>query len=70
MDLTYPADTEQFRAEIRTWLEENLPRGWFDWTFWQYSGTGVVLGVRGKADLNAFYGSAGDWAGWLAARTR
>lgn len=30
MDLTYPADAEAFRIEIRAWLEENLPDGWFD----------------------------------------
>ena len=30
MDLTYPAEAEQFRIEIRGWLEENLPEGWFD----------------------------------------
>jgi alkylation response protein AidB-like acyl-CoA dehydrogenase len=30
MDLTYPAETESFRAEIRAWLEEHLPDGWFD----------------------------------------
>jgi alkylation response protein AidB-like acyl-CoA dehydrogenase len=30
MDLTYPPEAEQFRKEIRTWLEENLPDGWFD----------------------------------------
>ena len=30
MDLTYPADAEEFRTEIRSWLEENLPDGWFD----------------------------------------
>jgi alkylation response protein AidB-like acyl-CoA dehydrogenase len=29
MDLTYPADAEEFRAEIRSWLEQNLPDGWF-----------------------------------------
>jgi alkylation response protein AidB-like acyl-CoA dehydrogenase len=28
MDLTYPPDAESFRAEIRTWLEANLPDGW------------------------------------------
>ncbi len=28
MDLTYPADTEPFRAEIRQWLIDNLPDGW------------------------------------------
>jgi alkylation response protein AidB-like acyl-CoA dehydrogenase len=30
MDLSYPADAEEFRTEIRAWLEENLPAGWFD----------------------------------------
>jgi alkylation response protein AidB-like acyl-CoA dehydrogenase len=30
MDLTYPPDAEEFRAEVRGWLEENLPEGWFD----------------------------------------
>ena len=30
MDLTYPPEAEAFRAEIRAWLEENLPDGWFD----------------------------------------
>src|SRR3954464_5130559 len=30
MDLTYPPEAEQFRAEIRAWLEENLPDGWFE----------------------------------------
>ena len=29
MDLTYPADAEAFRADIRAWLEANLPQGWF-----------------------------------------
>ena len=30
MDLTYPPEAEAFRDEIRAWLEENLPEGWFD----------------------------------------
>ena len=30
MDLTYPPEAETFRKEIRAWLEENLPDGWFD----------------------------------------
>jgi alkylation response protein AidB-like acyl-CoA dehydrogenase len=28
MDLTYPPEAEAFRAEIRQWLEDNLPEGW------------------------------------------
>ena len=30
MELTYPPEAEEFRKEIRAWLEENLPEGWFD----------------------------------------
>ncbi|NNE74600.1 MAG: acyl-CoA dehydrogenase [Acidimicrobiales bacterium] len=30
MDLTYPADAEAFRTEVRAWLHANLPEGWFD----------------------------------------
>ena len=30
MDLNYPDEAETFRTEIRAWLEENLPEGWFD----------------------------------------
>lgn len=30
MELTYAPEDEQFRAEIRAWLKENLPKGWFD----------------------------------------
>jgi alkylation response protein AidB-like acyl-CoA dehydrogenase len=30
MDLNYPIEAESFRKEIRAWLEENLPAGWFE----------------------------------------
>ncbi len=30
MDLDYPVEAEEFRADIRAWLEENLPDGWLD----------------------------------------
>jgi len=33
MDLTYPPEAEEFRVEIREWLESNLPAGWFDVDF-------------------------------------
>jgi alkylation response protein AidB-like acyl-CoA dehydrogenase len=35
MDLSYPPEAETFRAEIRAWLEDNLPAGWFDEGFEQ-----------------------------------
>jgi lysozyme len=36
------------------------------WTFWQYSGTGLIPGIKGEVDLNAFAGSPADWSAWLA----
>jgi alkylation response protein AidB-like acyl-CoA dehydrogenase len=30
MELTYSPEAEAFRAEIRGWLEEHLPKGWFE----------------------------------------
>ena len=38
------------------------------WTFWQYSSTGLVPGIAGKVDLNAFAGSRAEWMAWVAAR--
>jgi lysozyme len=37
------------------------------WTFWQYTGTGIVPGIDGDADLNTFNGDKDDWKEWLTA---
>jgi lysozyme len=39
-------------------------------TFWQYTGTGIVPGIRGDADINVFNGSVDEWRKWVAANTR
>jgi lysozyme len=39
------------------------------WRFWQYSATGLIDGIEGKVDLNAFSGSRAEWMSWAAART-
>ncbi|KQZ81358.1 glycoside hydrolase [Mesorhizobium sp. Root157] len=39
-------------------------------TFWQYTGTGVVPGIRGNADINVFNGSETAWNKWLRQNTR
>jgi len=61
MDLSYPAEAEAFRGEIRSWLEANLPQGWFD--------DGFKLSDEARADFNATWTEklfAGGWicAGW------
>ena len=42
---------------------------WTTWNFWQYTGTGLVPGIGGKVDINAFHGSKGAWSDWLARRS-
>lgn len=38
------------------------------WRFWQYSATGLIPGIQGEVDLNAFSGSQEDWMAWVARR--
>lgn len=35
------------------------------WTFWQWTTTGRVPGIRGDVDRNVFNGSEKDWNEWL-----
>lgn len=37
-----------------------------DWAFWQYTGTGIVPGIAGRTDINAFVGSQGDFVRWAS----
>ena len=49
------------------------PRDVYDghhWTFWQYTGTGLVPGIKGRTDINVFAGTSAAWGAWLAERTR
>lgn len=38
-----------------------------NWAFWQYTGTGIVEGVEGPTDINAFAGSREQWQTWAIA---
>lgn len=37
-----------------------------DWVLWQYTGTGLVPGIAGRTDLNAFVGGPGEFARWAS----
>jgi lysozyme len=39
-----------------------------NWTFWQYTSTGRVPGIKGPVDRNAFVGSKRSWDDWLKRR--
>jgi len=38
------------------------------WAFWQYQSDGLVPGIRGKVDRNAFAGTRAQWNAWLQGR--
>ncbi len=59
MDLSYPPEAETFRKEIRGWLEENLPRGWFD--------EGFEMSPSEKRDFNESWVRRLHKGGWICA---
>jgi alkylation response protein AidB-like acyl-CoA dehydrogenase len=59
MDLTYPPEAEQFRTEIRAWLEENLPDRWFE--------PGFELTPDERAQFNEEWPKRLFAGGWICA---
>lgn len=35
------------------------------WSFWQYTGTGMMDGIKGDTDINTFAGNKQQWREWL-----
>ncbi len=59
MELTYTPEAEAFRVEIRRWLEENLPTGWFD--------EGFELTGEERAQFNKEWPTKLYEGGWICA---
>jgi len=59
MDLTYPSEAETFRKEIRGWLEDNLPQGWFD--------EGFEMSPEDKKQFNEAWPHKLYEGGWICA---
>lgn len=57
----YPLWLAQYPNLYIEGAQPTLPRGWFKWTFWQYSDKGRVNGINAKVDLNVFNGSLEDF---------
>ena len=61
MDLSYPPEVEAYRLEVRAWLEDNLPDGWFDPGF-ELTGPSESGSTRsGPASCSRAGGSARSW---------
>jgi len=56
----YPLWLAQYPNTYVEGSQPFLPRGWFKWTFWQYSEKGRVNGINANVDLNLFNGSLED----------
>jgi lysozyme len=47
----------QYPGQYMPGQQPFLPRGWFKWTFWQYTDKGVVNGINAAVDMNVFNGT-------------
>ena len=56
----YPLWLAQYPNQYAPGMQPFLPRGWFKWTFWQYSEKGQVNGINANVDLDVFNGSLED----------
>lgn len=53
----YPLWLAQYPNNYVEGMTPYLPRGWYKWSFWQYSEKGKVNGINASVDLNLFNGS-------------
>jgi len=53
----YPLWLAQYPFQYNEGMKPFLPRGWFNWTIWQYSDKGRINGINASVDMNLFNGS-------------
>jgi lysozyme len=53
----YPLWLAQYPNSYSEGSSPLLPRGWFNWKFWQYSEKGRINGINANVDLNVFNGT-------------
>ncbi len=59
MDLNYTTEADEFRTEIKAWLVENLPDGWFD--------DGFEMSDEERKEFNAEWPKRLFEGGWICA---
>jgi lysozyme len=72
--LSFAAQNLSGFGDYPLWLAEytnapapRMPAGWAQWTFWQFSQTGHVVGVNGAVDLDRFNGGEDQFKALLIA---
>lgn len=53
----YPLWLAQYPNQFVEGAKPFLPRGWFNWSFWQYSDKGRINGINAAVDMNIFNGT-------------
>jgi LysM repeat protein len=53
----YPLWLAQYPNQYVEGMKPALPRGWFNWTIWQYSDKGRINGINASVDMNIFNGT-------------
>ncbi len=53
----YPLWVAQYPNMYTPGMTPYLPKGWFAWTFWQYSDKGQINGINAAVDMNLFNGT-------------
>ena len=53
----YPLWLAQYPNQFVEGAKPFLPRGWFSWSFWQYSDKGRINGINAAVDMNLFNGT-------------
>ena len=53
----YPLWLAQYPNQFVEGAKPFLPRGWFNWSFWQYSDKGRINGINAAVDMNFFNGT-------------
>jgi lysozyme len=53
----YPLWLAQYPNQYIEGMKPTLPRGWFNYTIWQYSDKGRINGINAAVDMNLFNGT-------------
>ena len=56
----YPLWLAQYPDRYVEGMQPSLPKGWFNWTIWQYSEKGRLNGINANVDLDLFNGTLED----------